>query len=567
MVPATVRGFVPTGATPPFKPKPWTPLRPFVLERELSNHPNKVFVKQLINDLYYGCFIGYKGPQFSYHAKNLLSAHQQPTVIDAALHKECQLGRILGPFRSPPLPNFRTSGLGLVPKHDGGWRVIYHLSAPPYISINHFIDPDDYSLSYCTIDDAYNFINQMGPGTLLSKIDLKDAFRLIPVHPSQWNLLGICWKTRFYIDTCLPFGLRSAPYLFNRLSEAIQWILTNNYGVRHLLHYLDDFLTAGPPASSICNRNLNSMLSLCERINAPVKSSKIEGPSTAITFLGIHLDTVAMEASITPERKEALLLELNQLYWRRRCTKRELLSLIGKLSFACKVIPSGRIFLRRLIDLSTTVEKLHYHLPLSQEAKLDLKWWLEILPHWSGKSLILESQWTSSKAMELFTDASGKDGWGAYWRGKWITDRWSNAQLKMSIAWKELYAIVLSVHTWGSQWQRRKILAHCDNRTVVDVWETGSSKSPEIMALVRILFFCAAHNSFNICVQHIPGVDNVIADALSRLQVNRFRRLAPEANLHPDHIPAWPHQAFTAASCNADIMVSPSQPGAPINPA
>ena len=117
----------------------------------------------------------------------------------------------------------------------------------------------------------------------------------------------------------------------------------NKYGVRHLLHYLDDFLTAGPPDSPICSYNLNSMLSLCERINAPIKSSKIEGSDTSITFLGIHLDTIAMEASITPERKEALLAELNQLYWRRRCKKRELLSLIGKLSFTCKVVPSGRI--------------------------------------------------------------------------------------------------------------------------------------------------------------------------------------------------------------------------------
>ena len=128
----------------------------------------------------------------------------------------------------------------------------------------------------------------MDPGTLLSKIDLKDAFRLIPVHPSQWNLLRICWKTRFYVDTCLPFELRSAPDLFNCLSEAIHWILVNRYGVHHLLHYLDDFLTAGPPDSPICSNNLNSMLSLCQRINAPVKSSKIEGPSTAITLLGIH---------------------------------------------------------------------------------------------------------------------------------------------------------------------------------------------------------------------------------------------------------------------------------------
>ena len=128
---------------------------------------------------------------------NLVSAYQHPTTIDATLIKECQLGHISGQFQYPPLPNFWTSRLGLVPKQDGGWRIIYHLSAPPYITINDFIDPDDYSLSYCTIDDTYNFINQMDPGMLLSKIDIKDAFRLIPVHPSQWNVLEICWKTRF----------------------------------------------------------------------------------------------------------------------------------------------------------------------------------------------------------------------------------------------------------------------------------------------------------------------------------------------------------------------------------
>ena len=146
----------------------------------------------------------------------------------------------------------------------------------------------------------------MGLGTLLSKTDLKDAFRLIPVHPSQWSLLGICCKTRFYVDTCLPFGLRSAPYLFNRLSEAIHWILVNKYGVRHLLHYLDDFITAEPPDSLTCSYNLDSMLLLCKCINAPIKSSKIVGPSTSITFLGIHLDTIAMEASITPENARKL---------------------------------------------------------------------------------------------------------------------------------------------------------------------------------------------------------------------------------------------------------------------
>ena len=147
----------------------------------VSSHPDKVFVRELIDDLQHGCSIGYTGPQFAKQANNLLSAHQQATVIDAKLQKECEVGRILGPFQSPPLPNFRTSGLGLVPKHDGGWYIIYHLSAPAGHSINDFIDPLTYSLLCCSIDDAYTIISKLGPGALLSKIDLKNAFRLIPV--------------------------------------------------------------------------------------------------------------------------------------------------------------------------------------------------------------------------------------------------------------------------------------------------------------------------------------------------------------------------------------------------
>ena len=58
---------------------------------------------------------------------------------------------------------------------------------------------------------------------------------------------------------------------------------------------------AGPAKSTICSQNLNAVLTLCEKISSPVKSLKIEGPSTSLTFLGIHLDTVTMEASIAAE--------------------------------------------------------------------------------------------------------------------------------------------------------------------------------------------------------------------------------------------------------------------------
>ena len=117
----------------------------------------------------------------------------------------------------------------------------------------------------------------------------------------------------------------------------------------------------------------------------------IEGPTTTLTFLGILLNTTSMEASITSERKQALLQELSSTHARKKCTKQELLSLIGKLSFACKILPAGRIFLCRLIDLSTTLSKLHHHIRLTSDARLDMQSWLNFLPGWPGTSLILES--------------------------------------------------------------------------------------------------------------------------------------------------------------------------------
>ena len=212
--------------------------------------------------------------------------------MDSALAEECKAGRILGPFDAPALPNFRCSGLGLVPKHDGGCSMIYHISAPHGYSINDHINHDAYSLSYCSVDNVYAIVNLLGTGALMSKIDLKNAFRLIPIHPNDWNLLEICWRDKFYIDTCLPFGLCSAPFLFNQLSIAIHWILQHKYSVRHLL---DDFFTTGAPGTSECKENLDAMLSLCQKNNASVKLSKVEGPST---FPGIALDTATMTAII-----------------------------------------------------------------------------------------------------------------------------------------------------------------------------------------------------------------------------------------------------------------------------
>jgi len=147
----------------------------------------------------------------------------------------------------------------------------------------------------------------------MSKIDLKNAFHLIPVHPHDWHLLGMRWRGKFYMETFLLFGLRSAPFLFNQFSDALHWILQHNYGVQYLLHYLDDLFKAGEPATQECADNLSAMLAVCNRLSAPVKPSKVEGPTTRLTFLGIVIDTVAMTVRISNERKQDLLNSLQSL--------------------------------------------------------------------------------------------------------------------------------------------------------------------------------------------------------------------------------------------------------------
>ena len=226
-------------APPPVDQLPLvTPLRPLQLERELSFHPDKDFVSQLIHNIRHGCCIGYEGPHFPHIARHLPSARAHPHIISEALAKECQAGRMAGSYSAPPLPNTRCSGLGVVPKKDGGWRTICDLSSPPGSSINDFIDPQRYSLRYCTIDSAIAILNAIGPGALIGKFDLQNSFRIMPVRKEDWHLLAIHWEGQWYLDKCLPFGLRSSPALFNQLAETLVWALRHNHGVTHIINYL-----------------------------------------------------------------------------------------------------------------------------------------------------------------------------------------------------------------------------------------------------------------------------------------------------------------------------------------
>ena len=234
---------------------------------------------------------------------NLEGARSHPNVVDDYLQTEINLNRVAGPFPSSSLPSCQISRFGVIPKNLqlDKQRLIVDLSHPKGGSVNCDIPKQLCSLKYVTLNDAIQTILALGPGTLLAKIDIKSAFRLLPVHPTDRHLLGMRWNGEIYLDCCLPFGLRSAPKLFNILADLLEWILQQQ-GVSSCIHYLDDFLTIGPPESFSCQRNLDTIKHVSEWLGIPLALEKVEGPSTSLKFLGIILDTIRMKAHLPADK-------------------------------------------------------------------------------------------------------------------------------------------------------------------------------------------------------------------------------------------------------------------------
>jgi hypothetical protein len=465
---------------------------------------------------------------------------EHPSAVQKKLAKEIQVGRIAGPFFKAPFSHFCCSPLGLVEKKvPGTFRLIHHLSHPEGLSVNDGIPTHFSQVHYQTIDDAVTEIRKLGRGCFLAKTDIANAFRIVPLHPSEYPLLGFTWEGKFYFDRCLPMGCSSSCKIFEALSSALHWIAENRLGIPNIVHVLDDFLILDRNGRG-CGHKLKHFTDMCATIGIPIAPDKTHAPDTTMTFLGYELDTRKMEVRLPTEKLDQCQALIRECLRRPKMTLRELQTIIGTLNFACGVVLPGRAFLRRLINLTIGVQKPYYYLRITRSVREDLLLWRAFLQGFNGRSLMLPDRWLNSQDIQLFTDAAGSLGYGATLRSQWFYGAWDAAWMNQSTSLLELYPIVLAVKLWGPQLANQCILFRTDNEALVDIINQQSSKDVRIMHLVRELVLrCLVQNILFKAV-HIPGRENVLADLLSRQQVNRFHQLAPHMAAHPVRIPPLP---------------------------
>ncbi len=159
------------------------------------------------------------------------------------------------------------------------------------------------------------------------------------------------WDGMCFVEAALPFGLRSASKIFNAIADALEWMM-KSHGFTDIWHYLDDFIVCGPADNPICAEGLHRLIDVCGYLGIPLAEEKIAAPSTCMTFLGIEIDTVAGSVRLPLEKLQQLVLELRDWSIKRKCVRRDLESITGKLQHAAKVVKAGRSFVRRIITLN-----------------------------------------------------------------------------------------------------------------------------------------------------------------------------------------------------------------------
>ena len=512
-----------------------TPVQPSRLQALLAGYDLEI-TNYLIQGFSTGFKLGFQGPLPGMCMTNLPSALQRPAVVDSKLESELSLGRISGPWTSPPFGGDTvTSPIGLVEKksNPGSFRLIHHLSFPAGSSINDGIPLACSRVTYASVDDAITMILRLGKGCYLAKTDIQSAFRIVPVHPSDYHLLGFQWGSpaRWFYHRVLPFEASSSPKIFETFSSALEWVAKNRLAIEEIAHILDDFLF-GAYSQAACNAHLTHFLHLCQYLGVPIAGDKTFSAAQRLVFSGLLFDTNTQVIMLPEDKLLKCRQAIHQIQGRRSITLRDLQSVLGYLQFCTRAIVPGRAFLRRLYNLTIGISRPHHHISLNAGARADLAAWDFFLTHFNGRVLMLPSAWETSTSLSLATDSS-KLGYGAVFGTSWFYGQWPASWSTQHITLLELYPIVASLHAWAHTLRNKRILFFTDNLALVHIINQTSSRDPKIMVLLRRLVIIAMQFNIHFRSKWLPGCTNVLPDLLSRLQVQHFRDLAPWAEPHP----------------------------------
>ena len=408
------------------------------------------------------------------------SAKQYPQDIQTYLEQEIKFGAILGPFQTPPIQNLHHSPLMTREKPGAPHRqVIVDLSFPKGRAVNTGVTKDIYLgtpfiLTLPSIDKITSTVKKWGRGCLIYKLDISRAFRHIKLDPSDYDLLGIRHNGH-YIDTCLAFGFGSGSALFQRLSDAIRFILTRrNYDV---INYIDDVIGVGLP--SVTTKAFTDLQALVRQLGLDISVKKLVAPDTCVNCLGVVLDTKRFTISIPDEKLTDIKNICSLWQGKTSCSRKELQSLLGRLLYISKCVKASRFFLNRMLDVLCNMgEEKFTNLDLNFFQ--DLNWFSKFLTKFNGVAFFDHRPIKASVELDACLM-----GMGGCWNSQVYSIPMDRDYKNFTIVHLEMLNLLVAIKIWADPWSSQKVVLFCDNQAVVSVLNNSRTKDRTLAAIAR----------------------------------------------------------------------------------
>ena len=414
--------------------------------------------------------------------------------------------------------------LGGVEKSNGSLRPVTDCSQPDLVNINESMSTTCEKFHYKTVDTV---IGIMYPYDYGAVSDISNAYRSIHVVPSHRKFQGIKWRLegsqRYMEDLRLCFGLRCAPYAFTQYSNFVVKCC-GKLGADRCVNYLDDFVVLGGSEKD-CAHAQDTLHRVLVNFGFEVAEKKVTPPRQKFKYLGIMIDSVSMTVSIDEDKLHRVKSEVLKLLDVQSCKRVDLEEVAGLLAHCATVVKGGRTFARRIYNtLRDTVGEV---VLLDEIIQQDFLWWASFVTWFNGKAKVLGAGYGD---LYVYTDSSNY-GFGCHIEDDYFWGVWHQVALSCPhsedpplierysdhINITELWPVVVAIHRWGVRWRNCRIMVVTDNTQVQGWVNKGCSSNPYAMAWLRELFWVSAFYNISIRACRIASADNLVADALSRL--------------------------------------------------
>jgi hypothetical protein len=565
----------PKTSVPAMKDRYATPFVVAMFAAGLAAHENQDFAKFVVDGVGEGFRLNTDVPEVVSSMEPLKTALEHEEAVDTYLAKEVEAKRMFV-YDEPPHPYTVETAIGVVPKKSyvaskQKFRIISHFSKDledGHPSVNASIDADDYSMELVRIEEVIETMRIYGTGSTLTVCDCEAGYRQVPVHHSNYHHQVYRWKGRWYMDTRLTFGSRASPLSYASTSGAMEYIIQatmdeqlglNEDGTRKatVFSFIDDFLVvAGDAMVGAAAAKL--LFSEMKRLGVPLSLEKSVGKVnvTELEYLGMYLNSATQTVSLPEDKRANLMTVLGAMTQQQhghqaayRMTKKELQSLVGKLTYAHLVIPMGRPWVNPMLAAVCRQPRQNGPITISAELRVAAIHWLSLLKRVKPRPaasmpLAMAAELRCGRMADGIGDASGNQGFG-FWlddKEEVYFDAWEPCERsdhtlgeqfvdeagRQSSTLQEGKCMLAAALTWLAKGGRggKTFVYQSDSRNLVHLQRKGRSRTKAVNEMYkRLTIALASADAFvHVVWKSREEEESKMADLLSRCDISSYNQ-------------------------------------------